>query len=230
MTRLLTTDPREPEGRTIAEAVQILRQGGVILFPTETFYGIGADARNPSAVEQVFAVKGRDFRNPLSVIVAHESDLVPLVAEIPPAARILMRQLWPGPLTLVFHASASVLPRLTAGTGKIGIRISSHPVARLLAAGLAGPLTATSANLSGGPECSSAAEALPVFGENLDAIVDAGRTRGGSGSTILDVTVSKPLILREGAISRYILDEALGASLRPVSKLLRDLPLLNGVG
>jgi L-threonylcarbamoyladenylate synthase len=200
MTRLLATDAREPDNRIIAGAVRILEGGGVILFPTETFYGIGADARNPSAVDKVFAVKGRDFRNPLSVIVAHESHIPPLVAEVPPAARVLMRRFWPGPLTLVFAASPAVLPRLTAGTGKIGIRVSSHPAARLLAAGLGGPLTATSANLSGGPECTTAAEALAVFGDSLDAAVDAGGTAGGKGSTILDVTLSQPAILREGAI------------------------------
>jgi len=126
--------------------------------------------------------------------------MVPLVAEIPSAAEILMKTFWPGPLTLVFRASPSVLPRLTADTGKIGIRISSHPVARLLAAGIEGPLTATSANLSGAQECSTAQEVIAALGDLPDALIESGPTPGGSGSTILDVTVSPPRILREGAI------------------------------
>ena len=125
-----------------------------------------------------------------------------------------MQKFWPGALTIVFAASPAVLPRLTAGTGKIGIRVSSHPVARLIAKGLAGPLTATSANLSGGPECSTADEVLRVFGDSLDAVIDGGTTAGGLGSTILDVTVSPPLILREGVVSRSDILDALGMPFR----------------
>jgi L-threonylcarbamoyladenylate synthase len=197
---LLRIDPATPDAERLAKAVQVLREGGVVAFPTETFYGLGADARNETAVEQIFRIKGRNFRNPVSVIVANESDVIPLVEEIPAAAKILMQVFWPGPLTLVFRASSSVLPRLTADTGKIGIRVSSHPLARLLAGGLGGPLTATSANLSGEPECSSADAAIRALGELPGAVVDGGETQGGTGSTIVDVTLSPPRILREGAI------------------------------
>ena len=113
-----------------------LREGGVVAFPTETFYGLGADARKEAAVEKIFRIKGRNFRNPISVIVDSDREVIPLVEEIPEAAQILMQKFWPGPLTLVFRAAPSVSSRLTGGTGKIGIRVSSHPVARLLAAGL----------------------------------------------------------------------------------------------
>jgi len=209
MTLCLKIDPGKPDEEKLAEAVRIMREGGVVAFPTETFYGLGADARNETAVEKIFRIKGRNFRNPLSVIVANDRELIPLVEEIPAAAQILMQTFWPGPLTLIFRASSSVLPRLTADTGKIAIRVSSHPVARLLAAGLAGPLTATSANPSGGPECSSADAVIRTLGDLPDAVIDGGETPGGAGSTILDVTVFPPRILREGAIPRSLVLNAL---------------------
>jgi len=209
MTLCLKIDPGKPDEEKLAEAFRVLREGGVVAFPTETFYGLGADARNDTAVEKIFRIKGRNFRNPLSVIVANDREVIPLVEEIPAAAKILMQTFWPGPLTLVFRASSSVLPRLTADTGKIGIRVSSHPIARFLAAGLAGPLTATSANPSGGPECSSADAVIRTLGDLPDAVIDGGETPGGAGSTILDVTVFPPRILREGAIPRSLILNAL---------------------
>jgi len=200
MALFLKIDPGKPDEEKLAEVVRILLEGGVAAFPTETFYGLGADARNEAAVEKIFRIKGRDFRNPIALIVADEREVVPLVQEIPAAAKILMQTFWPGPLTLIFQAAPSVSSRLTGGTGKIGIRVSSHPIARLLAAGLFGSLTATSANLSGGPECSSADAVIRTLGDLPDVVIDGGPTPGGAGSTILDITVSPPRILREGAI------------------------------
>jgi L-threonylcarbamoyladenylate synthase len=210
MTIRLKIDPVKPEAKPLAEAVEILRAGGVVAFPTETFYGLGTDARREAAVENIFRMKGRNFRNPISVIVDTDREVIPLVEEIPTAAQILMQKFWPGALTMLFAASPAVLPRLTAGTGKIGIRVSNHPIARLIAKGLAGPLTATSANLSGGRECSTADEVLRVFGKSLDAVVDGGMTTGGLGSTILDITATPPLIRREGVVSRADILHALG--------------------
>lgn len=210
MTVRLRIDPWTPDAGAVAQAGAILRAGGVVAFPTETFYGLGADGRLRAAVEKVFRLKGRTERNPLSVIVATEQEVIPLVAEMPAAARTLMHTFWPGALTLVFTASAAVLPLLMAGTGKIGVRVSSHPVASLLAQELAGPLTATSANLTGGRECSSAAEVMEIFGDALDAVIDAGNTAGGLGSTILDVTVSPPRVLREGVVAARDIFTVLG--------------------
>ena len=209
MALFLKIDPGKPDEEKLAEVVRILLEGGVAAFPTETFYGLGADARNEEAVEKIFRIKGRNFRNPLSVIVANDREVIPLVEEIPATAKILMQTFWPGPLTLIFRAAPSVSSRLTGGTGKIGIRVSSHPVARFLAAGLAGPLTATSANLSGGPECSSADAVIRTLGDLPDAVIDGGPTPGGAGSTILDITVSPPRILREGAIPGGLIRDAL---------------------
>ncbi len=198
----LKIDPLNPDEKTLAEALRILRGKGVLAFPTETFYGLGADAQSETAVDKIYRIKGRDYRNPISVIIGDNRALPSLVEGIPNAARILMQNFWPGPLTLVFRASPSTLPRLTGGTGKIGIRVSSHPLARLLAAGLAGPLTATSANPSGDPECTTASAVIQALKIPPDAFIDGGPTPGGVGSTILDVTVSPPRILREGAIAR----------------------------
>jgi L-threonylcarbamoyladenylate synthase len=209
MTLCLKIDPGKPDEEKLAEAVRVLRGGGVVAFPTETFYGLGADARNETAVEKIFRIKGRNFRNPLPVIIADDGEIVPLVEEIPAAATLLMKIFWPGPLTLIFRAAPPVSSRLTGGTGKIGIRVSSHPVARFLAAGLAGPLTATSANPSGGPECSSADAVIRALGDLPDAVIDGGTTPGGAGSTILDVTFFPPRILREGAIPRNLILNAL---------------------
>jgi L-threonylcarbamoyladenylate synthase len=210
MTVRLKIDPVKPDDKPLAEAVEILRAGGVVAFPTETYYGLGTDAHREAAVEKIFRMKGRNFRNPISVIVDNDREVIALVEEMPAAAQILMHKFWPGALTMVFAASPAVLPRLTAGTGKIGIRVSSHPVARLIAKGLAGPLTATSANFSGGRECFTADEVIRVFGESIDAVIDGGTTTGRLGSTILDVTVFPPLIRREGAVSRTDILHALG--------------------
>jgi len=201
MTILIAMNPRNPEPDKIAAVVAILEGGGVIAYPTETFYGLGADARNETAVEKIFAMKGRAFNNPVSVIIATEKELFPLVLEVPETARRLMNIFWPGPLTMVFSAAPTVSPRLTAGTGKVGIRISSHPIAALLAQALGAPLTATSANRSGESENVSASGVVKSLGNLPDAIIDGGETPGEPGSTILDVTVFPPRILREGAIS-----------------------------
>lgn len=214
MTVLLKIDPRKPDKETLTETSRILREGGIIAFPTETFYGLGVDARQEAAVEKIFRIKGRNVRDPVSVIVDSEEEVIPLVTAIPEAARFLMKKFWPGPLTLVFCAAPPVSSHLTGGTGKIGIRVSSHTVARVLAKRLSGPLTATSANLSGGQECTTAADVIHIFGDRLDAIIDGGPTPGGMGSTVLDVTVHPPLVLRAGAVSLTEILESLGIPAR----------------
>ncbi len=200
MVHIIKINPENPEPEKIAGAVAVLHEGGVIAYPTETFYGLGADAANGKAVERLFGVKGRSFSNPIPLVIGNPGDLADLIEDIPPVAEILIYGFWPGPLTLVFRASRRLDARLTAGTGKIGIRISSHPVATALAGGLGRALTATSANRSGKKECTSAAEVIDQLGGNLDAVMDGGSTPGGSGSTILDVTGDPPRILRQGVI------------------------------
>ncbi len=207
---IIKVNSDNPEQSAIAEAVRILKKGGVIAYPTETFYGLGADALNGQAVKRVFLIKGRDFSNPLPVIIGEKRDLERYVEAIPAAARSLIERFWPGGLTLVFRASQEIPPDLTAGTGKIGIRLSSHPVAAHLAAAMGNPITATSANPSGAAECSSIQDVFRILGEKLDAVVDGGKTPGIAGSTIVDVTVAPPAVLREGIIPasliRYTLE------------------------
>jgi L-threonylcarbamoyladenylate synthase len=203
MRKVLNIDRRRPDDSMIAEASSILRAGGIVAYPTETFYGLGADGLNDDAVKKIFLIKGRNFKNPISVIIGDANDVKGIVEEIPEFALHLMERFWPGALTIIFNASADVSHLLTAGTGKIGIRLSSHPIATALAKKLGHPITATSANLSGKHECTSAEEVIQGIGDKIDAVIHSGQTPGGSGSTIIDVTTDPPTILREGVIPKY---------------------------
>ena len=190
----------DPPG--IEEAAQIILQGGAVAFPTETFYGLAGDALNERALQNIFRIKGREENKPLLLLVADRSWVPGLVGEISPLAGRLIERFWPGPLTLVFEASPHLPAILTANTEKVGLRISSHPVAQSLVHAVGRAITGTSANLSGQPSISTAGEVFQALGEKLDAILDGGKTAGGLGSTILDVSGITPKILREGAISR----------------------------
>jgi L-threonylcarbamoyladenylate synthase len=183
-----------------AKATTIMREGGVIAYPTETFYGLGADVRNERALEKLYAIKGRGFDKPISIIIGSRGDLKRFAREITPAAESLMDRFWPGGVTLLFLAAHDLSERLTALTGKIGIRLSSNPVATLLAQNLSGAITATSANRSGEGECVSALEVIRSLGESIDAVIDGGTTAGGKGSTIVDTTVDPPAVIREGIV------------------------------
>jgi L-threonylcarbamoyladenylate synthase len=185
----------------ISNAVGVLRSGGVVAFPTETFYGLGADISKETGIRKVFETKSRSYHQPLLILIPSLRALPGLVLEIPPLAKILISALWPGGLTLLFQAAHGLSPLLTAETGKIGIRLSSHPVARGIAAALEGPITGTSANVSGKPPCSDAEEVKRNLGTMVDLIIDGGETPGGMSSTLVDVTVTPARILREGAVS-----------------------------
>ncbi len=202
MPEILKIGDKNSEEIILTRATEIVSQGGIIAYPTETFYGLGADATNEKAIQKIFAIKGRDFKNPISLIIDHKDDIYPLVQDVPEVAQKLMAACWPGALTIVFSASDNVSPMLTAGRGKIGLRVSSHSGAQGIVKKLKRPLTATSANLSGAPECVSASEVVFQLVGKIDAIVDMGYTSGTIGSTIIDVTSNPPVILREGAISR----------------------------
>lgn len=209
MLQILEINPIKPQNTLIRRAVQILQADGVVAYPTETFYGLAVAAMNDKAIGKLFHIKGRAFSNPIALIAGDESEISTLVTEIPDAARRLMQAFWPGPLTLLFSASPRISPLLTAGTGKIGVRISSHPIAAGLSRHMGGPITATSANLSGAPECSTAADVLANLGEHIDLLIDGGPTSGVKGSTLLDITTDPPVYLREGAITRLNIEEAL---------------------
>jgi L-threonylcarbamoyladenylate synthase len=205
MPEILKPGKDNPEEKILTRAAEILASGGIIAYPTETFYGLGADATNEKAIQKIFAIKGRDFKNPISLIVGRPEEIYPLVKNVPEIAKKMMATFWPGALTIVFSASDKISPLLTAGSGKIGLRVSSHPLAGKIAQKIKAPLSATSANLTGSPECSKAAEVIKQIGDKIDAIIDWEQTRGGKASTVIDVTCDPPVILREGAISRKII-------------------------
>jgi L-threonylcarbamoyladenylate synthase len=188
--------------RGIEKAGRLILQGKVAAFPTETFYGLGADALDGEALQKIFRVKEREEDKPLLLLIADRTWLSGLVKNIPSRAEPLMERFWPGPLTLVFSASAHLPPLLTGNTGKIGLRISSHPVAQALVQAVGRAITATSANVSGQPGASQAGEVFQSLGKKIDAILDGGRTAGGLGSTVVDVAGASPKIIRQGAIAR----------------------------
>ena len=197
---IIKVDPERPAAAVI-KAAAVVRSGGVIVFPTRCLYGLGADAFNAEAVARIFRIKQRSRRNPILILIDQTSRLEQLVSHIPPAAGRLMEHFWPGRMTLVFKAREAVPPYLTAGSGKIGIRLPGHPVAAALVQALQTPLTGTSANLSGSPGCRRIEDLEFQIASRLDLILDAGALKGGRGSTVVDVTVDPPKILREGEVS-----------------------------
>jgi L-threonylcarbamoyladenylate synthase len=198
-----------PDPATLHAVVQVIRNGGIIAFPTSTLYGLGADANNPQAVERIFDIKGRQFHRPLLVLIRDRTFLPELVREIPPKAVLLMEAFWPGGVTVVFHAGEWISSRLTGNTGKIGVRVPKHPVAAAIVAQLEGPMTGTSANLSGRGGCSDIACLEKQISAQLDGVADAGPLQGGRGSTVIDVTIDPPQILREGTISEHQIQSVL---------------------
>lgn len=210
MPELIRVDPLAPAPDALGRIIDRLRNGEVIAYPTETFYGLGADAGNPAAVDRIFDIKGRDQKNPIPLIIGRIGMLDKLVAEIPADAARLMEEFWPGPLTLVFSAASSINPALTGGSGKIGIRLSSHPLARIMSEGISGPLTATSANLSGAAECVSASEVVLGLNDRISTVVDGGETPGGLGSTVIDMTASPARVFRRGAVPVQAIEGILG--------------------
>lgn len=196
---ILPVDPANPDKNIIAEAARIAKEGGLIVFPTSTFYGLGAVAFDPDAVARVFQVKKRDPGKPLLILITSEEELSDLVRDVPPMAERLIRAFWPGKITLVFEARAILSENLSGGTGKVGVRLAGHPVARALV-DACGPVTGTSANLSGQGGCASIDALDKTLVTSVDCVLDAGQLPGIAGSTVVDVTVFPPQILREGVV------------------------------
>jgi L-threonylcarbamoyladenylate synthase len=201
-------DPIDPEAETIRRAADVLARKGLLVFPTTGLYGLGADALCVEAIERVFAVKRRPSHMPLLVMIAALDDMDGLVASIPEYAHPLMG-LWPGGITLIFDAGERVPTSLTGGMGKIGVRLPLHPVARALTRAFGGPITATSANLSGLPAPSRTMDLDDRISTRVDMVLDAGSLAGGVGSTIVDLTCWPVRVVREGAVSRDAIDRAL---------------------
>ncbi|MEJ2024251.1 MAG: L-threonylcarbamoyladenylate synthase [Deltaproteobacteria bacterium] len=208
-TLIRKVDADHPDDREIQEAARLIIRGGVVAYPTESYYGLGVNPEDAAAVERLFRAKERQRKHPILLLVDSPRTLAQLVREVLPPASRLMEAFWPGGLTLVFRASNCLLPAVTAGTGKVGIRISSHPVAAALAKAAGGMVTGTSANLSGKPPCCSTREVLGQLGGEVEMILDGGQTEGRTATTVLDVSVEPTQILREGMSSLRQLQEYL---------------------
>jgi L-threonylcarbamoyladenylate synthase len=200
--KLFKISPENPDLDIIQDAAAVIREGGVIAFPTRCLYGLGADAFNPEAVDRIFKIKQRSAEKPILILIDEPNRLKGLVTHISEAAKAIAERFWPGRVTLVFDAGAKVPETLTAGTGKIGIRLAGHPVAAALARAMQGPITGTSANVSDCPGCHQIDDLQPAVAEQLDLIIDVGPLKGGRGSTVVDVTGETPLVLREGVIPK----------------------------
>ena len=194
----------------IERGVSILKQGGLVAFPTDTVYGLGACANLYRAVERVYQVKGRPQNMALPLLLADTPQISEVAESVPQIAWLLAHNFLPGALTLVLPKSNSVPDIITAGGKTVAVRIPAHPVPVALAEGLGAPIVGTSANLSGKPSALTAEEVYTQFGDKIDLVIDGGRCPGSRESTIVDVTGEVAKVLREGAISREELEKVCG--------------------
>jgi L-threonylcarbamoyladenylate synthase len=200
----------------VDDAARVLRDGGLVAFPTETVYGLGADAQNPDALHHLYAVKGRPLTHPVIVhLAAHPSCdelLAPWAAQVPPAAHALASACWPGPLTLVVPRSASVRAEVTGGRDTVGLRVPDQPVAQRLLTGFGGGVAAPSANRFGRVSPTTADHVRADLGGDVDCVLDGGPCRVGVESTVVDCSESQPVILRLGGITREEVEGIVGGT------------------
>lgn len=201
------TDKHDPR---IAEAAKIIREGGVVAFPTETVYGLGANALDPAAVKKIFAAKGRPADNPLIAHIADFDDIRRLVSVLPPEVEMLAKRFWPGPLTIILPAAPCVPKEVTAGLPTVGIRIPAHPIARAFIRAAGVPIAAPSANSSGRPSPTTTTHVYEDMFGKIEAILDGGRSGVGVESTIVTLATKRPRLLRPGGVSLEELEEVLG--------------------
>jgi L-threonylcarbamoyladenylate synthase len=210
-TLVLGIDPQKPDPDVIAKAAAVLRRGGLVAFPTETVYGLGANALDRAAVAGIFLAKGRPANNPIIVHVAAVTDVSQVAAEWPPVAAVLAQRFWPGPLTLVLPKRDVVPDTVTAGGPTVAVRLPAHPVALALIRAAGMPVAAPSANRSSELSPTRAEHVLRGLDGWIDLLLDSGPTPGGIESTVLDVTGSPPRLLRPGLVSYAELEGVIGA-------------------
>jgi L-threonylcarbamoyladenylate synthase len=209
-TKYVTVSAENPDAEVISEAARILDRGGLVAFPTETVYGLAADAFNDSAIRKVFEAKGRPSDNPLIVHIAETTALTSISASFPEIGLTLARTFWPGPLTLVVQRTDHVSDLVTAGLDTVAVRMPNHPVALSLIRKLDRGIVAPSANISGRPSPTTAQHVYDDLNGRIDFILDAGATRIGVESTVLDITQTPPVILRKGGLSREAIEAVVG--------------------
>lgn len=209
-TRFESLSPDAPDPRIIADAAEILRKGGLVAFPTETVYGLGADALNKEAVRKVFAAKGRPGDNPLIVHIADREQLIDLADDIPEPGLKLAKEFWPGPLTLVVRKTFLVPDVVTGGMDTVAIRMPDHPVALALIRAFNGGIVGPSANLSGRPSPTTALHVMEDLKGRIDMVLNAGPVEIGIESTVVDVTTGQPVILRPGGLHKESLEDIVG--------------------
>ena len=210
-TELVRMDREQADPQALERAGRIIRSGGLVVFPTETVYGLGGDALNPDSSRKIYAAKGRPSDNPLIVHIADMGDLPRIVKRIPQEAYLLAKRYWPGPLTMIFEKADSVPPQTTGGLDTVAVRMPSDPIARALIAASGGYIAAPSANRSGRPSPTLARYVVEDMDGRVDMIIDAGQALIGLESTIVDLTEGKPVILRPGYITEEMLREVLGS-------------------
>ena len=209
MPKVIKLDSSNFDPKALNEAAQGIREGQTAIFPTSGLYGLGVDAANENAVKRIFQIKKRAAEKPILLLIHDSVALDQIAATVPSAAQKLMDQFWPGDLTLIFPANESVLKALIAGTGKIGVRQTAHPITHMLIEKVGRPITGTSANFSGSPGYKSVDEMPPDLIAAVDFVIDVGPLTTGVGSTVVDITVSPPKVLREGRISIETLQRVL---------------------
>ncbi len=210
MEKIVTIHPAIPDPRLMKKAGDLIQDNGLVVFPTQGLYGLAANALSPQAVEKIFSAKQRPRSNPLLILIHELQQLDVLITHIPEQAKRLIRDFWPGALTLVFQANKTLPKQLLGNTDKIGIRMPAHPVALALAKAANVPITGTSANISGTPPCPDIKHLSRKLIPKTDMILNAGPLAGGPGSTVVDVTCTPPKIIRQGSISTPSIFQALG--------------------
>lgn len=209
-TEVIRTNAKRPEAGTIRRAALLVRKGELVAFPTETVYGLGANARDAKAVRKIYKAKGRPSDNPLIVHIADAKDLASVASEIPPVAKKLAAKFWPGPLTLVLKKGKGISDAATAGGDTVGVRVPANPIARALIRAAGVPIAAPSANTSTRPSPTDARHVEEDLRGIIPLVLDGGRTRVGVESTVVDCTVAPPAILREGGTSRERIERVIG--------------------
>lgn len=209
-TKALKINRKKPELDKIKFAAEIIKRGGLVAFPTETVYGLGADALNPEAVGQVFYAKGRPSDNPLIVHIADIKDIDILAKRVPKTAAMLMQKFWPGPLTLVLHKRKNVPDIVTAGGATVAVRMPDNKIALALISASGVPIVAPSANLSGRPSPTRPRDVIADMMGRVDLIIDGGQTEIGIESTVIDMTTLPPQILRPGIITVEEIESIIG--------------------